>query len=192
MNTPAHLLLGAAVFGRRGHRSLIWAAMAGAILPDLSLYLLAGVSLFVLRIDPRVVFDELYFSDLWQSIFAVDNSFLVWGLLLGLALWRRSDWTIALTSAALLHLVFDFPLHHDDGRPHFWPLSDWVFESPVSYWDRGHHANWVGPVAAGVSVICAALIWRRRPGIALSLFVGLLVAAELRVAFVWMYVFSMG
>lgn len=189
MNTPAHLLLGAAVFGRPSGRKVIWAAMAGALLPDLSLYLLAGVSIAVLQIPPQIVFNELYFSDLWQSIFAVDNSFIVWGALLALAIWRKADWAIALTGAALLHIALDFPLHHDDGRPHFWPLSDWVFESPVSYWDRGHYANMVGPVAAVVSVISAVVIWMRKPGVFLSLLVALLVAAELRVATVWMFIF---
>lgn len=190
MNTPAHLLLGAAAFGRGGGRPLVLAAMAGAVLPDLSLYVLAGVSLFVLQIPPNVVFDELYFSDLWQGIFAVDNSFFVWGALLAVALWRRSKWAIAFTSAGLLHLALDFPLHHDDGRPHFWPFSDWVFESPVSYWDRGHHSMWVGPVAAAVSLASAFVIWKQKPGLVLSVAVGILVAAEVRTASIWMFFFT--
>lgn len=190
MNTPAHLLLGAAVFGRGGGRPLVLAAMAGAMIPDLSLYLLAITSIYVLQIPPNVVFDELYFSDLWQSIFAVDNSFFVWGALLALALWRKSSWAIALTSAGLLHLVLDFPLHHDDGRPHFWPFSNWVFESPVSYWDRNHHAFWVGAVAAILSLLCAFVVWKQKPGLILSLAVGVMVAAEFRTASIWMFVFE--
>lgn len=189
MNTPAHLLLGAAAFGRPAERRIIWAAMAGGLLPDLSLYLLAGASLFLLNIPPQVVFNELYFSDLWQQIFAIDNSFLVWGALLGLAIWRRSAWAIALCAAALLHIALDFPLHHDDGRPHFWPLSGWVFESPVSYWDRNHGADIVGPIGAALAVISAVVLWRRRPGWILSLLILALLVAELRVAYVWMFVF---
>ena len=77
MNTPAHLLLGLAAFGRKGTRSVSWAAAAGALLPDLSLYVLAGTSLFILGIPPQRVFDELYFSDSWQAVFAVDNSFVI-------------------------------------------------------------------------------------------------------------------
>ena len=38
-------------------------------------------------------------------VFAIDNSFIVWFGLLGLAIWRRSAWAIALTGAALLHLL---------------------------------------------------------------------------------------
>ena len=115
MNTPAHLLIGAAVFGRPATTRIVGAAFIGAMLPDLSLYLMAGVSLIILQIPPEVVFRDLYFSDAWQMAFAIDNSFIVWFGLLGLAVWQRSTWAIALTGAALLHLVLDFPLHHDDG-----------------------------------------------------------------------------
>lgn len=45
MNTPAHLLIGAAVMGQTGARRVIWAALAGAALPDLLLYVMASVCL---------------------------------------------------------------------------------------------------------------------------------------------------
>lgn len=190
MNTPAHLLIGAAVMGRSGDRPLIWAAMAGALLPDLSLYLMAGVSLFLLSIPPEVVFRELYYSDAWQTVFAIDNSFLIWGALCAVALWRKSPWAIALTGAALLHLMLDFPLHHDDGRPHFWPLSGWIFESPISYWDTRHGATWIAPIEAAAASFCALLLWMRRPGWVLSVLIAALLVAELVVARVWVFVFS--
>ncbi len=190
MNTPAHLLLGAAALARGGQRYLIWAAMLGALLPDLSLYLMAGTAIFVLNIPPQIVFDQLYFSELWQTVFAIDNSFFVWGILLGLAIWRRIDWAIVLCGAALLHLLLDFPLHHDDGRPHFWPLTSWIFESPLSYWDRGHGASWIAPLGAALAMISALVLWRRKPGWLLSLLIVGLLASELMVARVWMFVFS--
>lgn len=75
-------------------------------------------------IDARIVFGELYFSDLWQAVFRIDNSFILWGAGFAAGLWWRLDWAIALCGAALLHLLIDFPLHHDDGRAHFLPLTD--------------------------------------------------------------------
>lgn len=189
MNTPAHLLLGAAVMGRGGGARVTWAALAGALLPDMSLYLLAGVSFYILNIPPSTVFNDLYFSDTWQTIFAIDNSFFIWGALFGVALWRRSDWVIALTGAALLHLVFDLPLHHDDGRAHFWPLTGWIFESPLSYWDRGYGAAWIAPIEAAIAVICAAVLMRRRLGIALNVLTLGLVIAELMVVRNWLFFF---
>ncbi|MFK7745496.1 MAG: cobalamin biosynthesis protein CobQ [Roseobacter sp.] len=189
MNTPAHLLLGAAAFGRGKGRIVMASAFIGAMLPDLSLYIMASTALFILQIPPNIVFDELYFSTAWQTVFAIDNSFVVWGGLLSLALWLKSTWAIALTSAALLHLIFDFPLHHDDGRPHFWPLTWWVYESPFSYWDRNHGAMWVAPVEAFAAVIAAIAIWQSRPGLVFVILAAVLLMAELWVVRQWLFFF---
>lgn len=122
---------------------------------------MAGVSLFILQIPPARIFGELYFSPAWQAVFAVDNSFIVWGAVLLAALALRNVPLTAFASAGLLHLATDFPLHNDDARPHFWPLSDWVYESPLSYWDSDHHAAWVAPVTLLIVLISAVVIWRR-------------------------------
>jgi membrane-bound metal-dependent hydrolase YbcI (DUF457 family) len=190
MNTPAHLLIGAAAFGRPATTRIVGAALIGAMIPDLSLYLMAGVALFVLQIPPQTVFDELYFSDAWQTVFAIDNSFFVWVCLLGIAIWRRSAWAIALTGAALLHLVLDFPLHHDDGRSHFWPVTWWVFESPVSYWDRDNGAQWAAPIEAVMAVAAFILLWvRKAPRWALGLCIPLVVA-EVWIVRQWLFFFG--
>lgn len=185
MNTPAHLLLGAAAFGRGGGRGVMGAALLGGLLPDLSLYVMAGVSLTILGISPSVVFNELYFSDAWQTVFAIDNSFILWGLCLGLALWSRKPWAIALCSAALLHVALDFPLHHDDGRPHFWPLSDWVFESPVSYWDMRHGAGWVGPIEVALCALALVVLVMARPEWLFRIGFVALFALEVRTVIGW-------
>ncbi len=161
MNTPAHLIFGVAAFGDPGRRHTTLAAVIGSLAPDLSLYLMAGVSLVILQIPPQVVFDELYFSDAWQTVFAIDNSFLVWGAILALGVWRRSAVIVAFAGAALLHIGLDFPLHHDDGRPHFWPVSSWVFESPFSYWDRRQGASFIAPLEGAICLGLTVLIWRR-------------------------------
>jgi len=139
------------------------AAALGSILPDLSLYLMAGVALVVMKIPAERVFGELYFSRTWQTVFAIDNSFVIWGLILLVALWLRSLPVIALACAGLLHIATDFPLHNDDARRHFWPLSEWVFQSPLSYWDSDHHAAIVAPVGLLAVLISAAVLWRRWP-----------------------------
>ena len=161
MNTPAHLIFGAAAFARPDARAVNFCALAGSILPDVSLYLMAANALFIKGIPAGTVFGKLYFSDEWQSVFAIDNSFFIWILILigGLAL--RKYWLTVLGSAGLLHLAFDFPFHHDDGRQHFWPFSDWVFESPLSYWDVAHYGNILGPVEGIVCVALCVLLWRR-------------------------------
>lgn len=118
----------------------------GGLLPDLSLYLMASYSLFVLHLSTDTVFGQLYFSDSWQLVFSIDNSFIIWGLLFAIAIKAQRGFFIALTGAALVHLLCDITLHNDDARAHFWPLSDWRFFSPVSYWDTNHHAAYVAPL----------------------------------------------
>ncbi|MEO0485000.1 MAG: cobalamin biosynthesis protein CobQ [Pseudomonadota bacterium] len=144
MNTPAHLILGAAAFGKPNQNHVIAAAVIGSLLPDLSLYLLAGWELVVRGTNPQIVFGQLYFSDAWQQVFAIDNSFVLWGIALGLAVWRRIDWAVALTAGALLHIALDFPLHNEDARMHFWPLTEWRFYSPWSYWDSASGGRVIG------------------------------------------------
>jgi len=189
MNTPAHLILGLAVFSRRGSSKATGGAAAGALLPDLSLYVMAGVSLAILRIPPEIVFGQLYFSPAWQTVFAIDNSFLLWGLVLAFALWWKSEFATALSGAALLHIALDFPLHHDDGRPHFWPASNWVFESPISYWDSAHHAAWVQPIELLMVVICVGVLFKRFPRWPMRVLALVLLACELMVARSWLLFF---
>ncbi|MGA9253674.1 MAG: hypothetical protein WBV71_14660 [Roseobacter sp.] len=98
MNAPAHVLIGAALFGRDKTKRVVLVAMIGALLPDLSLYLMAGTALFIPSISPGVVFDELYFCASCQTVFAIGNSFIIWGVLLGVALWMRKDWFTAMTA----------------------------------------------------------------------------------------------
>ena len=189
MNTPAHLLLGLAVFGRRGDRAVTTGAAIGAVLPDASLYVLAGVSLSLLNIPPSVVFNELYFSQSWQTVFAIDNSVFVWLTVLGIAYWR-SWWPVcAAAGAALLHIALDFPLHAGDGRPHFWPLSGWVFDSPVSYWDSTHHAGFVVPVMLLLAVAASFVVWRRWNSWAMRGLAIVLLGAEVWVARQWLLFF---
>lgn len=190
MNTPAHLIFGLAAFGRADAPKVTAAAFAGALIPDLSLYLLAGTHLLILGTDPQVVFGHLYFSHLWQSVFRVDNSMVLWGIALGLAVALRSIWGVALCGAALLHLGFDFALHHDDGRAHFWPVSTWIFQSPVSYWDRDHHAGIIAPIEIGLSLGLSVLLWRRFVGVWMRALVVSLALMQTAPGLVWLFVFA--
>lgn len=189
MNTPAHLLMGLAIFGRRHTPGSGRLAALGSLVPDLSLYILAGVSLFLLQIPAERVFGELYFSASWQTVFAIDNSVILWVLILLFALWRKSTPIIVLAGAALLHISFDFPLHHDDARQHFWPLSGWVFESPISYWDSNHHASIVAPLTLLLVLVSAIVVWRRWADWRMRTFVLIVCLAEIWVVRQWLLFF---
>ncbi|PTX56805.1 hypothetical protein C8N43_1469 [Litoreibacter ponti] len=190
MNTPAHLIFGAAAFARPGERKVTAAALLGALLPDVSLYAMAGWHLLVLGTDARVVFGQYYYSPEWMAVFSVDNSFLIWGALLGFALWLKREWAVALCGAALLHLALDFPLHAGDGRPHFWPLSDWIFDSPFSYWDRAHGAAIIGPLETLMCLAALVILWRRFATPLPRAAITTAAALQLSPVIIWMFVFG--
>ena len=164
VNTPAHLIFGLAVFGRKPAPGVVPAALIGAILPDVSLYVMCGWALLVSGIEPNIVFGQMYYSQPWQRVFAIDNSFILWGIALAFAIWSRKAAAIALCGAALLHIGLDFPVHNHDARMHFWPASDWVFISPLSYWDRTYHAGVIGPTELVFAMAMLVVLWRRFRG----------------------------
>ena len=189
MNTPAHLLVGTALFAQPGRKGTYIAALAGAMLPDLSLYVMVVVSIWGMGVPADTVFREYYYSDAWQAVFAVDNSFILWGAGFALALRLRSAPAIAFAASGLVHLALDFPLHTHDARMHFWPVSDWVFVSPVSYWDHRAHAGIVGPIEVAFSLGAAFWLWQRfrHPGVRLASLALMLMEAVS--SGVWRFVF---
>lgn len=189
MNTPAHLLIGAAAFARPPRGRILRAAVVGSLLPDLSLYVMVGASIYLLGIPASVVFNELYFSTAWQTVFAIDNSFILWGLALLIGWWRRLSVLTVGASAGLLHLAMDFGLHAGDGRPQFWPFSDWVFDSPISYWDSAHHGLWVAPISMAACIGAYIVLWRRGISVSAKIVFATLLAAEVWVARQWFLFF---
>ena len=189
MNTPAHLIVGTALFAREDRRGTYISSLAGAAAPDVSLYVMVAVSIWGMGIPPQTVFREYYYSDAWQSVFAVDNSFVLWGLLLGLGLWQGWTRVMAFSGAGLAHLALDFPLHTHDARQHFWPVTNWVFESPFSYWDHSAHAGVIGPLELGISVVLAFVLFQNFRSLRVRIATGIFLACELLTSSVWQFIF---
>ena len=190
MNTPAHLVFGLSAFGRPDSGKVTAGALAGALIPDASLYLLSVWHLWILGTPAQTVFGELYFSESWQAIFRVDNSFVVWGLLLSVAIMAKSRWAIALCGAALLHLLLDFPFHNDDARSHFWPITNWKFVSPVSYWDPAHFGSIVSVAELLLVLGLSVWLWRRFTGGWMRGLIGLLASLQIAPVVIWALMFS--
>jgi len=188
VNTPAHLLLGAAVFARPDDPRRTWGAVLGGFAPDLSLYLMAGVAIGVMGIPPERVFGTLYYSAAWQGVFAVDNSIVLWGIGCALAIRAGSGWAVALTGAALLHLATDLLLHGQDARMQFWPLTDWKFYSPLSYWDGTFGRIWTAIEMAGALGLAVALIRQPYARVWRVAF-GVIALAELAPLAIWSVMF---
>ena len=60
-----------------------------------------------------------------------------------------------------LHSVGDFLLHHDDAHRHFFPFSEWRFQSPVSYWDPRYYGDVVSPIESLVVLLGALWLMSR-------------------------------
>ena len=167
MNTPAHALIAVASLAGGQRRPLTRYALLGAVLPDLPMF---GFFLWqreVVGLPGSQIWGEVYFRANWQLLFDSFNSLPV--ALLGLALASLAGPKLRSAAqmffgAMILHIALDLPLHHDDAHRHFLPLSNWRFESPVSYWDPAH----AGAFGAAIEVACvlgsSVVLWRRFEG----------------------------
>lgn len=144
MHTQTHALIGAYCFGRR-NPLLLAAGAFGGLLPDLPMFAIVA-GLMAAGRPGRQIFGHDYFQPWWQEVNGVSHSFILWLLALVIALAARRagparTWPalgIAFAAGGLVHAVIDFLCHRDDAHMHFWPLSDWRFVSPVSYYDPAH------------------------------------------------------
>ena len=79
---------------------------------------------------------------------------------LAVAGWVVSRKGMALFAAsAIIHCVLDLLVHHDDGHRHFFPFSDFRFQSPVSYWDPAHHGNIIGLLEIVLVIALSVWLW---------------------------------
>ncbi len=194
MNTPAHILVSAAILSRSStsppNRTCLSAAVAGALLPDALMFVFYGVEKFVLGQPERLIWSERYFLNSWQDLFDVFNSFPIALIGLAVACWIGSRWWMILFASMLIHFALDLPLHHDDGHRHFFPLSHWRYQSPVSYWDPRHFGLPVAFLETVLTLGCYAVCFRRHPSRFARIGLGIVACLELLmffglVAFVW-------
>jgi len=54
------------------------------------------------------------------------------------------------------HVVLDMLTHRSDGYPIFWPLSDYRFPTPVSWWEPVYHGRAFSLVSDGAILILLA------------------------------------
>ena len=161
MHTPAHLVFNLAVLGRSGAAVYLVPVFAGALLPDLPMFIFYAVERFIFETPNQIIWREAYFEPGWQYFIDYFNSIPIIAVVLSVALWFKSRFVSLLCLSMLLHIALDLPVHHDDGHRHFLPFSQWRFESPVSYWDLGHFGrimSWLE--ALGLFVCCFFLVRR--------------------------------
>jgi len=103
---------------------------------------------------------ELYFEAPMQNLIAYFNSIPIYA---ALALSGYGALLLFFALAALIHMATDLPVHSHDAYRHFWPISDWRFYSPISYYESDHHAGWVMVVELAIWIISSLVLWKRFP-----------------------------
>lgn len=188
MMTQTHFLVAAALLCRpeRSARQNI-AILAGAFAPDAALYTLF-VWAMVTGIPQDQLWDVVYFAEPMTTFTAIFNSapLYVAITITGIALVRPASVELAgphapdtpvgfgrflapsytnmallFGLAALTHLAADLPVHVEDAHPHFWPVTDWRFVSPVSYWDPRHFGGQFAIFEALLGVVLSVIVFRR-------------------------------
>jgi len=146
-------------------------AWVGGFMPDLPIFLMVIYSRLIngpgfnLWRKP----DGLYWQEPWQTFGSIANSFPLWAIVLivAFALFKYSSRFKTLGLGLLifsvgyfLHISVDFVTHADDAYPQFWPITDWRFISPISYWQPEYYGRIVGILEAimGLAIITYLVI----------------------------------
>lgn len=160
MNTTAHAVFNLALLNRKKNPEwnplIIW----GALIPDLAMFVFYGV-LKLADIPESQIWREEYYRPFWQNLFDFFNSIPLALIGIVVMLYLRRTGLALLFGSVVLHCIQDLPVHVDDGHRHFWPLSQFRFESAVSYWDPGHYGNIVAPIEMGLVVLVSFYVFKR-------------------------------
>lgn len=185
MNTPAHLIAAAALLAQKdapvnNHRIVV-----GALLPDIWIYGFFLWASVIQGLPGEVIWTETYWTEPWQTIGAVLNSLPLSGLIVLAGAALRQTWLLLLGLAMVSHIALDLPLHGDDAHRHVWPITDWRFISPVSYWNPDENGRWGILVEFAVVSVGSAALWFRFPRLWLRIL--LAIAVALSAAMVTLY-----
>ncbi|MBI2120695.1 MAG: hypothetical protein HYT94_03685 [Parcubacteria group bacterium] len=161
MTTPSHILYNLAILGKKGDARLNAAAGLGALFPDSITFIFFFFTSIVQSLPHEVIWRDLYFNSGWNNLFNLSHSFWLLPLGLFLCAFFKQKYGAYFFGSAFLHSVMDFFVHADDAYAHFYPLGDWRFHSPVSYWNPAHYGHYVSAVEI-LFALAAVWVLRKR------------------------------
>ena len=163
MITPSHLVYSWALAkktegdGGKAKPRRTLAFMLGGLLPDLPTYLFFVIHTIFIQTTQQQLWDEVYFQSSWTPVITLSHSLILWPVVLTLGLYFKLRYLTWIGAAATVHVIMDFFVHNDDAYRHFWPLSDWKFQSPISYWDPAHFGILISTL--DTLVVIGLLVW---------------------------------
>jgi len=179
MISTTHTLLALAVFTRKGdkvrNRSVFW----GSVIPDAFIYIAWVILTFFMKVPQSTIWNDIYFDEPMQTFASIFNSIPIYIALLGIGYHYRSavlgKALMFFSLAALSHISLDFPVHNHDAYAHFWPVSDWRFFSPISYYEEHLHGRTVGMIDLAIGIVASLFVWKRFDKIWVRSVLGLLI-----------------
>ena len=152
MHLPTHAALNLTALDQWAAPQDRPAVLLGAVLPDVPVLAFYFVCRFFFGLSDEKIWKDVYYREPWFSLVALFHSIPLTGALCLAGIAAGSPWVALLGASMLLHNVADMPLHAKDAHRHFYPLSNYRFKSPISYWNP---TFWGRIVAAGEVVLLA-------------------------------------
>jgi hypothetical protein len=123
-----------------------WKVGLGGVMPDVIYMAIFLPKLLTYESFGAWMRDPLW-DVAWNSLAARSaHSFVVWGIVFFL-IWLAGrqtpiwDQTFPFVIGWGLHVAADALTHVSDGYAIFYPLSNYRFPAPISYWERAYHAR---------------------------------------------------
>ncbi len=179
MNTPAHVVFNLLALGKRERPDWLLPVTAGALLPDLPIVWFYFQQKVLMGTSEAAIWSRAYYEENWQRFFDLFNSLPLIALGAGAAMLFGARRTGVFFVSMAFHCLTDLPLHHDDAHRHFYPFSDWRFQSPVSYWDPSHFGAWIALAEILMVLVASVVLVRRFKQHWVRVLVGLIAASYL-------------
>jgi hypothetical protein len=158
MKTPSHAMVNVGLLSFWVTPALALPLFVGAILPDVPIFILYAWAKFWKKLDEKTIWSDVYYQKFWQDWVALFHSFPIGIALFAIGLWGHWPILSAIAASLILHNLGDFPLHHDDAHRHFYPVSQFRYVSPLSYWDTKHYGRQVAALEDCLTLACCAWI----------------------------------
>jgi hypothetical protein len=157
MNTPSHAILNLFILHQQMRNQASPAIFIGAILPDIPIFVFFFLMKFVYRLPSQQIWSEAYYQPFWQAVVSTFHSIPI--AFIGWLIAHFCGWKLIEVGfiSMLIHDFLDLPVHNHDAHRHFYPLSNYRFISPISYWDTKHYGGIVAFVE--ISLVLLASIY---------------------------------
>jgi hypothetical protein len=181
MITPSHLIYSWAVAKytektphteATKHRTA--AFVLGALLPDVPVFVFFLVCGLILGYSNELLWDDMYFNSGWSVLFTLSHSLIIWPILTLFATYKHWLFVRSVAISACFHIIIDFFVHTADAYMHFWPLSNWRFTSPISYWDPAAYGQYVGVFDSILIIGLLSWLFSRYETHRFQIFIGIL------------------